>query len=92
MPKKIDYSHAKELYDQGLNDGQIARILKCNSQTVYTWRKKNNLKAHFAFGGTTKENTGKFGYEMSESFDPDSIANKPYCINYFIKGKKHGQP
>lgn len=44
---KIDDLKAKELYDQGLSDHKIAEVFDVESTTICTWRKKNNLPAHF---------------------------------------------
>lgn len=89
MAKKIDYQKAKEWYDQGKSDGEIARELGCSTHTIFMWRKANRLPAtHMPF--TALDDTGKAGYELSHTYDPESLLNTPECINYFIKGKKHG--
>lgn len=44
----------KELYDKGLTDREIADLVHVAKQTVFMWRKKNNLPAHARFGGDRK--------------------------------------
>jgi hypothetical protein len=36
-----------DLYEQGLNDYKIAKILKCHVTVPLKWRKENNLPSHF---------------------------------------------
>ena len=79
----IDYKNVRELYDQGRRDGEIARELGCNLKTIYKWRKKESLPSN-------NITAGKAGYESSQIDDPESILSSPTCIDYFLKGKKHG--
>lgn len=87
--KYIDYDKVKEQYDLGKSDGEIAKELGCSPLSIFLWRKKNNLVAtHTPF--TESENVGKAGYESSQTYDPESILYSPRCIDFFIKGIKHG--
>ena len=45
---RIDPARARELYDAGKNDVEIAAELGINHNTVYAWRKRNGLKANAA--------------------------------------------
>ena len=41
---KLDNPETLDLYEQGLNDRQIAKILGCSQFTVFEWRKRHGLK------------------------------------------------
>lgn len=43
---KIDYRLIYKLYLQGLTDRAVAEKFGCNVNTVWAWRKKNNLPAN----------------------------------------------
>ena len=43
---KIDYRMIYKLYLQGLTDRVVAEKIGCNVNTVWAWRKKNNLPAN----------------------------------------------
>lgn len=43
---KIDYRLIYKLYLQGLTDTVVAEKVGCNVNTVWAWRKKNNLPAN----------------------------------------------
>lgn len=43
---KIDYRLIYKLYLQGLTDRVVAEKVGCNVNTVWAWRKKNNLPAN----------------------------------------------
>ena len=43
---KIDYRLIYKLYLQGLTDRAVAEKVGCNVNTVWAWRKKNNLPAN----------------------------------------------
>ena len=43
---KIDYRMIYKLYLQGLTDRAVAEKVGCNVNTVWAWRKKNNLPAN----------------------------------------------
>jgi len=45
-----DWEVGWDLYQQGWNDGEIARALGCGTGTVYQWRKRNGLSANAAPG------------------------------------------
>lgn len=38
-----------ELYNQGLTDHQIGKLVFLTPSAIYHWRKKNNLKVNKAF-------------------------------------------
>lgn len=44
--KRIDTVRARELYDAGKNDAEIAAELGTKHGTIYAWRKRNGLKAN----------------------------------------------
>ena len=60
-PKKYDWDRAKDLYDAGLKDGQIARELGCRIQAVYLWRKRVNRPPNAPAGGQRKSTNSKTG-------------------------------
>lgn len=43
-PPTVDPKKARELYDQGMTDGQIAQALGIGKGSVWYWRKMNGLK------------------------------------------------
>ena len=43
---KIDYRLIYKLYLQGLTDRAVAEKVGCNVNTVWAWRKRNNLPAN----------------------------------------------
>lgn len=43
---KIDYRLIYKLYLQGITDRAVAEKVGCNVNTVWAWRKKNNLPAN----------------------------------------------
>ena len=45
---RIDPARARELYDAGKNDVEIAAELGTKHGTIYAWRKRNGLKANAA--------------------------------------------
>ncbi len=51
MYKKLTYDPIKvlELYKQGKNDKEIAKILNCNDFVIYVFRRKNNLSSNFKY-------------------------------------------
>lgn len=42
-----EHAERMRLYNQGLNDREIAEILSYTSANIYQWRKKNGLPANF---------------------------------------------
>lgn len=40
---RFDWKKAEELYRQGLNDSEIARVLGCSTASVWRWRAKYEL-------------------------------------------------
>jgi len=46
MTKKIDNDRILDLYNQGLNDAEIADKLGCTRSTVTLWRRNNKLPPH----------------------------------------------
>lgn len=48
---KYDWEWAKELYDRGLNDGEIGRVMGIRPQTISLWRGRNRLPANTTPGG-----------------------------------------
>jgi len=50
MPKIIDYSKLKTLYNQNLIDKEIAKIIGCCRRSVYVHRKNRNLKPKHRLG------------------------------------------
>ena len=51
---KYDWEKARQLYDQGWNDGQISREIGCTPHTVCGWRQKEGLPANTVVGGRRK--------------------------------------
>ena len=47
---KFDWKKSRELYDAGKNDQEIADVLGCSSNSVFSWRKENGLPANAARG------------------------------------------
>lgn len=45
---RFDWDKGRELYDQGMSDGQVAKILGCNKNSVQKWRERNHLPANRA--------------------------------------------
>jgi hypothetical protein len=45
MASKIDGARARELYDQGMSDGDIGKEFGVSSSSIFQWRKKNNLQS-----------------------------------------------
>ena len=43
---RIDEARARALYDQGLSDKKIARLIGMSYNAVYSWRKRSGLPAH----------------------------------------------
>lgn len=43
VTRVIDRAFAKELYDQGCNDCEIARKIGCSNISIFAWRQRNNL-------------------------------------------------
>lgn len=43
-PKKIDDATARDLYEQGLSDPKMAKILGCSPNGVLHWRQRNKLQ------------------------------------------------
>ena len=45
LPKRIRMDRAKmrTLYDQGLNDYEIARVMQCSGSNVWAWRRREGL-------------------------------------------------
>ncbi len=43
----MDEAKAKELYDKGAKDVQIAAALNCSKATVLRWRQRTRLPSHF---------------------------------------------
>lgn len=52
-PYTWDTARARELYDQGMNDCEIARAIGTNAPNVRGWRKRSELKAN-AMSGSGK--------------------------------------
>lgn len=44
---RYDWGIARELYEQGLNDHQIAARLGCRHGAVFEWRKREGLEANY---------------------------------------------
>ena len=57
MNKEKYVNSFKELYNQGLNDTEIAKWLGVSNATITTWRKKENLPKNFKY-------THKFDEEL----------------------------
>ena len=50
---KYDWEHGRELYEQGMNDHEIAAALGCDPNTVWNWRGREGLSAN-VFAGRAK--------------------------------------
>lgn len=44
---KEEFNKRMKLYNEGLSDCQMAKILNKCPQVIQTWRKRNNLPAHY---------------------------------------------
>ena len=83
MTKRIDYTRAKELYDQGYGDPTIAKILGCSHIAIYNWRRTTGLPAHYGKYGTKSIKQ----VELKRVDDPESLLTD----ESFIKEILHGQ-
>lgn len=66
---KIDIDRARQLYDEGKNDKEIADELKCDRQAIGAWRRRSGLEAN-AKGGRkmiTDWNLGRQLYDEGYS-------------------------
>ena len=43
---RYDWERGKDLYERGLTDGEIAKELGCDTNTVHRWRRKLGLPAN----------------------------------------------
>lgn len=50
VKEKYDWDIAKRLYDEGKNDGEIARVMGCTPGVVRQWRNRNKLPANATAG------------------------------------------
>lgn len=55
-PSKYDTPETLELYEQGLNDHEMAKALGCSPFTVFNWRKRHNKPPNSKGGRSKKEN------------------------------------
>lgn len=44
---KEEFDKRMKLYDEGLSDCQMSKILNKSHKTIQLWRKRNNLPAHY---------------------------------------------
>lgn len=61
-----DWDKARKPYDEGYNDGQIARVMGLRPQTVCEWRKRNNLPANTTTGGRRRVKDWDYVRELYE--------------------------
>ena len=47
---KYDWVRGRELYEQGMNDHEIAAALGCDSRAVWHWRSREGLSANVRLG------------------------------------------
>lgn len=66
----------KELYDQGMNDSEIARFLRINNVTVSNWRNSMKLPKNFKY--KRKFDTNKFIELYNKGLNYSDIAK---CLN-----------
>lgn len=71
MSKKIDNDKMLDLYNQGLNDADIAGQLGCSRATITAWRKKNSLPPHRAHREKPEPVTMDCGVSQAVPEEPD---------------------
>lgn len=54
---KEEFNKRMKLYNDGLSDCQIAKILNKSCKSIQLWRKRNNLPAHYKI---INVNTGEY--------------------------------
>ena len=47
LPAGVDWLRARQLYDEGQSDLEIAEQLGCSKQTLANWRKREGLHANY---------------------------------------------
>ena len=46
VKSRFDWDKGRTLYDRGMSDGEIAKVLGCNKNSVLKWRGRTNLPAN----------------------------------------------
>ncbi len=72
----IEERNAKSqtLYDLGKNDAEIARELKCCTETIRIWRKRNNYPLNFSYKDHEKIKPEKLKYLVDEGLNDREIS------------------
>lgn len=72
--KPFDRDRARELYDQGKIDSEIALAMGCSPGTVFTWRNKAGLPPHGAPPRIDKEKAAQlYGRGLSDGQIADGL-------------------
>lgn len=86
--EKYEWDVARRLYDEGKNDGEIARIMGCTPGVVHQWRNRNKLPANTAAGWRGKP--AKYDWEKGrklydEGKGDGEIAKALGCSNKTVR-------
>ena len=59
LPASVDWLRARQLYDEGQSDLEIAEQLGCSKQTLANWRKREGLHANYPKSRATAKKTAQ---------------------------------
>ena len=72
----FDIEKFKELYEQGLNDQQIAQELKCKDGAIQSYRKRNNLPTKFVYNSILDDRLEEIKELKKQGLGNRKIANQ----------------
>lgn len=89
---RVDPARARELYDAGKNDVEIAAELGTKHGTIYAWRKRNGLKANAAPAFPEKKEDKNVKYKERETENAAIEAEEEKALAGFkpVAPKKQG--
>lgn len=76
MPAELDHNRLMRLYNQGLNDKEIGKIVGVTSYTIFRWRRKHSLKSKYVSPGRPGTRREKIRDLYNEGLTDKQIANK----------------
>ena len=84
-PPKLDHEAAMKLYEEGLNDAEIARRLGCSYTRVQNWRKLNKLKSNARNGHRAVVDTVRAQEMYHEGLSDTAIGKALGCSTETVR-------
>lgn len=89
MPTELDHNRLMRLYNQGLNDKEIGKLLGVTNQPIMRWRKKHGLKSNYKSPGSPGSRRDKIHDLYNEGLTDKQIGNKLDLTRAEVRDYRH---